>query len=212
MGSEMNSITYGENNIAIVCLPGSPLPELSFALEFASNNFCGRGVYRWDIERDKGESGAAIVNLVSLMPDDKKRPLQISQVAQLGGAVEQGIIPAKLQPTESFRFDKENPRLAKDGQNRQKKLFNFTSKEEGWAESIIESHDLSLYTTLATFSYGFGDMIVGLFALGVRHLKYQITQKTCQLWIKHKLTDEQIVRYFLDQKDYNIGMPVEKLP
>jgi hypothetical protein len=209
----MNSITYGESNVAIVCLPGSSLPELAFALEFASNNFCGRGIYRWDVERERGESGACIVNLVSLMPDNKPRPLKISQVAQLGGAVQQGIIPATLPLKESFRFDKESPRLAKDGQHRQRKLFSFVSPDVGWAESIIESHDIDPHQTLSTYSFGFADMVVGLFALGVKNLKYQMTRGTTQLYIKHKLTDEQLIRYFqANGNDYPIGWTVEKLP
>jgi len=208
----MNNISYTQSNVSVVCPPSTPLPELSFALEFVSNNFCGRGIYRWEVERTRGDDGSCHVNAVSLMPDDKPRPMLISQVAQLGGAVQQGVIPANIPLRESFRFEKDEPKLARDGNHRRRKLFSFSSPDVGWAESIIESHDVNPAITLATFSYGFADMTVGLFALGVKNIKYQITRGTTQLWIKHKLTDEALIRYFqAEGNDYPLGMTVGKL-
>jgi hypothetical protein len=207
----MENISYSTSSCHIVCSADSLLPELALAMEFISNHFMGRGVYRWSIERDKNTDGHCVVEAQSLMaPSEMPKILQISQVAPLGMAVHNKILPYNIPLKESFLFGANTEPLAYDGQNRRRL---FCSQSEDWTESIIESRDVNPTVQLSMLSWGFADMTVGLFALGVRSLKYQISQKTSQIYIKHKLDEKRLCKYFQSQaSDYNIASTVGKLP
>lgn len=207
----MPTLTFTPESCNIVCEPTTVMTELAFSLEFMANNFTGRGVYRWSIDRMKGDDGTCIVMGKSLA---KSGPMQISQVATLGSAVQQKIIPFNIQTTDSFVLGEEKPVMT-DGQNRLgRRLFNRPGKAnpDGWTESMIESKDVNPEAQIAVLSYGFADMITGLFALGVRHAKYQFSRMTTQLYLKHMMDDEKLVRYFVkDGEDYPITMKVSDL-
>lgn len=196
-------LTYDQDNVSIFCPPGTKLVDLSFSLEAMSNNFCGRGVYRWAVKRSRGEDGGCIIIGKALC---KSGPLKMSQVTHLGSAVQQKLIPMNIPSNELFVFAGMSDRLARDGQNLRRMFRSDT-------ESVIESHDISPDLQIASLSYGFADMMTGLFALGITETKYQISRMTSQLYIKHNLSDERIIRYFEQQgNDYDIESTVETLP
>lgn len=210
------TITYDSDSCAIGCQHGTGLTELAFALEFACNNFVGRGIYRMAVERPARGNKFSQAFVKSLMPDEF-RPMLVSQTILLGDAVKQGVILSDIPIKNSFRFGIENmTEIVKslgDGQTRFGTARLFSSNVSGWAETIIESKDISPDQQMSIYSYGFADMVVGLFALGVRDIKYQITQKTCQLYIKHKLPDAKLIDFFRQEGSaYPVNMLVEKLP
>ena len=198
----MPSVTFDQESCTVVCSPDTKLTDLSFSLEFMSNNFCGRGVYRWSVKREKSADGGIVVVGKAM---SKSGPLQMSQVTQLGSAVEQGLIPLDLRKDELFM--PEGPSLAQDGQNLRRKMSYSKS------ESVIEGHEVNPNIRLANLSYGFADMVTGLFAIGVKEIKYQLAQRTNQLYIKHNMSDERLIRYFQQEgTDYNIEATVGTLP
>lgn len=196
--------TFDQESCTVVCSPDTKLTDLSFSLEAMSNNFCGRGVYRWSVKREKASDNGVIVTGKAL---SKSGPLKMSQVTQLGSAVEQGLIPLDIPTPELFGFEQMGPKVARDGQNLRRKM------SYSKTESVIEAHDINPNVRLANLSYGFADMVVGLFAIGVQEIKYQLALKTNQLYIRHKLTDERLIRYFQQEgTDYDIESTVDKLP
>lgn len=206
------NITFDDSKVTITAPFQAKLPDLSFALEFASNNFAGRGIYRFSAER-RVQGPATVIEIKSLM-EPKPRPMVLSQVCSLADAIRQGIIPRDIRSGDSFRLDIEDRKFnaAADGQHRQRKLFNFSDKE-GWVDSVIESVDISPSIPLAVLSYGFADMTTGLFALGVKNIKYQFSQKTSQIFIRHKMSDEKLIAFFRQEgNDYDLNMIVGKLP
>lgn len=203
----MPTVTFDRDSCVIACPPDTILTDLSFSLEFMANNFVGRGVYRWSIDRIKADDNSCVVTGRAL---SKSGPMQISQVATLGSAVNQKIIPFDLRPEDTFLF-KEKP-IMTDGQNRLARHLFGKANQDGWTESMIESHDTDSNMQLAVASYGYADMLTGLFVLGVRHAKYQFSRKTSQLYIKHMLDDKKLVGYFVKQgEDYPISMKVGDL-
>jgi hypothetical protein len=201
------TVTFSENSCAIICEPKLVLTELSLALEFMANSFIGRGVYRWSVDRLKGDNGECIVTGKALSPSGVTK---VSQVMRLMDAVEAGLLPRHLNPIDFFEMPNSASQLAKDGQNR--RLIG-KANPDGWTESIIEATDISPQGQLAIFSYGFADMAVGLFALGVRHLKYQFSLTKSQIYIKHMLDDKRLIEFFRSVgNDYKIDSSVENLP
>ncbi len=208
----MPSISYSEKSCSVRCKDTDKLTDLAFALEFMSNNFLGRGVNRWEVKFVKmplsnfNPDGGCSVIATTSQPSGK---MLISQVARLGEAVRQGVIPRILRPTDSFHLDDKKIVFANDGQNRRL----FSTKTEGLTESFIESQDVDPNIQLSILSYGFADMMTGLIALGVKEFKYQITQAVSQLYIKHNLSDKQLLAYFQqeDGNDYDIEETVASL-
>jgi hypothetical protein len=206
------NITFNDSKVTIVASAQTKLPDLAFALEFAANNFAGRGIYRFSAERQKhGE--ATVVELNSLL-EPTPRPMLLSQVCSLADAIRQKVIPQDILPTDTFlnQLQDQPIKPAADGQNRQRTLFNFSDKG-GWVDSVIESVDINPGMPLAVLSYGFADMTTGLFALGVKTIKYQFSRKTSQIYIRHKMPEEKLIAFFRQEgNDYPLDMTVGKLP
>lgn len=197
----MPVITFNEKTCTVTCTPKDKLTDLAMSLEFMSNNYLGRGVNCWDVNISKVDSGCIVYSSTK----QASGRLQISQVTKLGDAVKQGVLPRNLQG--SFHLG-QGYSPVQDGQN---KLYS--KKSDEFFETIIESKDVNPQIQLSVMSYGFADMMTGLFALGVKEFKYQIAQAASQLYMKHNLSDWQIVAYFRQTgNDYNVEGTVDSLP
>ena len=77
--------------------------------------------------------------------------------------------------------------------------------------SIIESYDLKPEIPVTILTYGLGDLFTGLFALNVNYIKWQVSLKLVQLYIRHNLTDKQLSQFVLTNSDYDIRRKVSTL-
>lgn len=201
---ETATLQFSADSCTINCPPQLILTDLSLALEFLAENFIGRGVYRWSLDRLKGDDGQCLILAKAMSPSG---PTKISTVMTLGVAVREGFLPRNLKDNELFPRFNQTPTLAKDGQNRK------FDENDGWQESVIEAHQCDPHGQLSVMSYGFADMCVGLFNLGIRHIKYQISLNTSQIYVKHKIEEYKIVNFFRQKgMDYPIEAKVISLP
>lgn len=190
-------VNYKPDSATIRVEPKEVLTELSFGIESVANNFLGRGVYRFEFTRYKGDRGECLVTAKALCPSG---PPRLSQVSQLGMAVKEGIIPRDIPLSDQFQ---KSILVAQDGQN----------VVGGWTESIVENEYVRPDLQMCVISYGLSDLVTGLFALGVNHVKWQGSLRRIQTYIRHKMDQERLLRYIREQGngDYDINMKVEKL-
>lgn len=184
--------------------PDADLTEVAFAVEGVCGYFLGRGIYRFDCRRTQEEDGSCVLAFTAL---NKGGPMQVSKIGAVGHAVRQGLFPTDLPQNE--RFQMQEPGFVREGQHRHGGLMH--RKDAGHAVSIVESHDFDPASPMALITYGLGDMFTGLFALGVRYVKWQGSLKTIQLYIRHQLTDKRLTEYLLSDKDYDIRRKVGTL-
>lgn len=185
----------------------SPLTEVSFALEIAISNFLGRGVHRFDCSRTREENGDCTLTLRALCHSG---PIQLSKVASLENAAQSGLFPRQLIK-EDFKLEKETDQLIAGGQFKHQSVSFKKKANENQNLSIIETIDLDTKIDLAVIGYGLSDMITGLFALGIKYVKWQGSIKKTQLFVKHSLTENRLQQYLRDRQDYNVNQKVGML-
>lgn len=193
----------------------STLTEVAFAVEAAANHFLGRGVNRFECVRTKQPAGTCVLTFKALK---KSGPMVLSSVGALGYAVREGTIPAIISPVDKFQVEESGfEKIVSEGQHRHGSLGRMSAmvgrKVEGAnCTSIVESYDLKPEIPVTVFAYGLGDMFTGLFALGVNYVKWQISLKLVQLYIRHNLTDEQLAKFLIKNGgDYDIRQKVSAL-
>lgn len=127
------------------------------------------------------------------------------------------MIPQYINPQDKFQVEETGfEKLASEGQHRHGSLGRMSAmvgrKTEGSnCTSIVESYDLQPEIPVTLLSYGLGDMFTGLFALGVNYVKWQVSLKMVQLYIRHSLTDDQLTKFLIKSGDYNIRQKVSAL-
>jgi hypothetical protein len=133
--------------------------------------------------------------------------MQISKVGAIGYAVQSGLIPANIAPGEKFQVEETGfEKIVSEGQHRHGRMSSVVGrKTEGSnCTSIVESYDLKPEVPVTVLTYGLGDMFTGLFALNVNYVKWQVSLKMVQLYIRHNLTDKRLSEFMLSNSDYDI--------
>lgn len=198
-------IHYDEVSCSACVEHQAPLTELSFAIEIAVSNFLGRGVHRFDCSRTREENGDCTLTLRALCHSG---PIQLSKVASLENAAQSGLFPRQLKIKEDFKLEKETDQLIAGGQFKHQSVSFKKKANENQNLSIIETIDLDPKIDLAVIGYGLSDMITGLFALGIKYVKWQGSIKKTQLFVKHSLTENRLQQYLRDRQDYDVNQKV----
>jgi hypothetical protein len=196
------NIFYSGSCVTVEMHPDCKLTQLSYSLESAINYFLGCGHTRWYVQRRLAPNNFVQI-LIGSLEEVENLQLQASQVTPLSSAVQSNLFPKQL----SELWEEENPHdnsWVSDGQNKIKK-----SKREN--VSIIVSHDINPQITLGLVAYGLADMITGLFCLGSKYVKWQGSLKSTQLYIHHNLSQKELLKYFADNKDYDVEAAVSTL-
>ena len=191
----------------------STLTEVAFAVEAAANHFLGRGVNRFECTRSKQPNGTCVLSFKALK---KSGPMVLSSVGALGYAVREGTIPTVVAPGDKFQVEEVGfEKIVSEGQHRHGRMSCMVGrKTEGSnCTSIVESYDLKPEIPVTVLAYGLGDMFTGLFNLGVHYVKWQVSLKLVQLYIRHNLSDEQLAKFLIKNGyDYDIRQKVTTLP
>jgi hypothetical protein len=166
------------------------LVELSSIVSYMIDDYLGRGVYRFDFLRGI-KNGDCVLESNALCD---WKPLVFSSVTPLSRAVKEGVVPRNLSEEEIFQNDKTN-----------------LDSALGPYESIIDSHLEHQNLPLALISYGLSDLVTGLFALGVRYVKWQGSGLRTQIYVKSKLTEDEIMSYLKTPVDYDVNALVKTL-
>lgn len=190
----------------------SQLTEVAFAVESAASHFLGRGVNRFDCTRTRQPSGTCVLSFKALK---KSGPAQFSKVGALGYAVQEGLIPAIISAGEKFQVEETGfDRIVSEGQHRHAGLRSAVvgRKSEGSnCTSIVESYDLKPEVPVTVLTYGLGDLFTGLFARNVNYVKWQVSLKLVQVYIRHSLTDDELHKFLISNSDYDIRRKVSTL-
>jgi hypothetical protein len=203
-------ISYDLDSCTASISADSTLTELAFAVESAVSHFLGRGVNRFECTRTRQENGNCVLNFKALK---KSGSMKFSKVASLGSAVDAGILPKNIPGHENFQMEEGFDKVISEGQHKHGTAIVGRKKEADgstWT-SIVESFDLNPELPISLLTYGLGDMFTGLFALNCRYLKWQVSIKKTQLYIRHSVSCETLKRFLVATQDYNITQKVSAL-
>jgi hypothetical protein len=138
----------------------------------------------------------------------------MSSVGALGYAVQEGTIPSTIAAGDKFQVEEVGfERIVSEGQHRHGRMSSVVGRKTNGSNctSIIESYDLKPEIPVTILTYGLGDLFTGLFALNVNYVKWQVSLKLVQLYVRHNLTDEQLQQFILTNSDYDIRRKVSTL-
>jgi hypothetical protein len=192
----------------IITIPGETLlPDVSFGIESVVDYFLGRKVARFDCFRTKLPNGDCRLEFNALKKSGK---MAISKIMSVGNAVSQGYFPQYILDSECFLNEPGFQSSVEDGQHRHIGMVS-KSLHSGQTVSIIETPDIRPDIPLCHLSYGLSDMFTGLFALGVKYVKWQASIQKTQLYVRHNLTDEQLKKYLTSSQDYDLTQMAKEL-
>jgi hypothetical protein len=204
-------INYNLESCTASISADSTLTEVAFAVEACCNHFLGRGVNRFECTRSRQPNGTCVLSFKALK---KSGPMVLSSVGALGYAVREGIIPATIAPGDKFQIEESGfERIVSEGQHRHGRMSSVVGRkiEGNNSTSIVESYDFKPEIPVTVLTYGLGDMFTGLFAQGVNYVKWQVSLKLVQLYIRHNLSDEKLHKFLLTNADYDIRRKVSTL-
>ena len=161
-----------------------PLTELSFGLQAYIEFFLGSGCWQFEFGRYKLENKDCKVIVRPLIP---LGALRVSNVTQVGGLVEMGLLPRSCTPWDL------STQYASDGPHRVNK--------EGSEGTIIEIHNIRPEIPLSSLSFGLSDQIVGLFWKGTRTIRYQLSLNLAQVWFGFGMSNKELIKFARDQAD-----------
>lgn len=175
------------------------LAEVDFATESIVSHFINRGVNKFECTRTRKESGACILQFKALK---KSGPIFATKASPVSYYVKQDVFPKDTD--EDFKDDSFESKDITDGQN---KLKLFTKDKA----CVIETYGLHPNMPMNVVTYGIGSMLVGLFDLGVNHVKWQGSMKTAQLYFDHNITTAQINDFIFGKINADDASLVETL-
>lgn len=204
-------INYDLDSCTASISADSTLTEVAFAIESAGNHFLGRGVNRFECLRTRQPNGTCVLSFKALK---KSGPMVLSSVGALGYAVREGTIPGVIAPGDKFQVEEDGfEKIVSEGQHRHGRMSSVVGRKTVGSDctSIVESYDLKPEIPVTLLTYGLGDLFTGLFALNINYVKWQVSLKLVQLYIRHNLTDQQLHKFILTNADYDIRRKVSTL-
>ena len=201
-------VSYGLEKCVADITADCVLTEIAFAVESVASHFLGRGVNRFDCTRIRQENGNCTLHFKALK---KSGPMVLSKVCSVGFAVNENLFPRNIPAGENFQFEEKGfENIVSDGQHKHGSIL-VRKKEGGESTSIIETFHLKPEVPFDVLTYGLGDMFTGLFALKCNYVKWQGSLNKIQLYIRHRLTEEQLKKFLITNSDYNIHQKVGTL-
>lgn len=207
------SINYGLQECVADISADCVLTEIAFAVESVTSHFLGRGISQFDCTRTRQENGNCTLQFKSLSTLRFTKPMALSKVCSIGYAVGQKYFPSNIHASELFQLgEKGFEKIVSDGQHKHGgSILVGRKKGENETTSVIDTFHLKPEVSLDVLTYGLGDMFTGLFALNCNYVKWQGSLNKTQLYIRHKLTEEQLNQFLKSNSDYDIRQKVKNL-
>lgn len=183
-----------------------PLTHLAFAVESIASYFFGCAVSRFACERTSPHHPDCQLTFTAL---DEPGPMRLSKVASVGSAVREGLWPRKIPENACFQAEENRIRKNKiDAEPISQQITFYAPEEYLQSSCIIVGHEYKSDAPLSEIAYGMSDMFTGLFALGVKKIKWQGSLLGSQLHFSHNLDNKQILGFLGSSKDYDINRKV----
>ena len=185
-----------------------PLTHLSFAVESIASYFFGCAVSRFECERTSPHHPDCQLIFTAL---DEPGPMRLSKVASVGSAVREGLWPRQIPENACFQAEANRIRKNKIEIEPITQQMTFFAAEEHPAACIIMGHEYKSDAPLSEIAYGMSDMFTGLFAIGIKKIKWQGSLMGSQLYFNHNSENAQILNFLRSNKDYDINRLVSTL-